>query len=478
MAFTSTGYDVVPFQDIKEGIRLDLETTLGTPISADPDTIIGITNSVFANEVSTVENNLQALVNNLSILTAEGIYLDELVRYVGLTRRPNQSAAGSLKVWRNGEGLVPTSTSYSTSVGELFIISSALDHSLLSCAEMLLTPVTVVEGVVYTITINTVLFTYTALEFDTATEVVDYFVTEIANGLSLTTGNESDTLRVSGADDDLNSLSVVITNFTPTEVAVFAFSQSVESKLLTVVENTITTVVTENPNLLRANNPLPFVDGADTETDEELRARHQVSIQVGGNATVPAITSKLLQLSGVTTAFIVENTTLVVDGGGRPAKSYESFVLGGDPAVIGQEVWDTKPAGVETFGDINTAIVDVAGNAQAVNWSRPEPVYIFVRVTYKLYSEESFPAGGEDVMTDAVKATGDDLAIGVDVIPTRFIGGIYSAVEGVDEITVEVGSSLDIGDVSPVGGYVTTTISIAETQNTDFATARITMVQI
>lgn len=478
MAFTDNGYDVIKFRDIQEGIRANLEAALGTPISSDPDTVIGIINSIFANEVSTVENNIQALVSNLSVLTAEGVYLDELVRYIGISRRSAQSASGSLKVWRNGIGLVPTSLLFSTTVDERFLVPSGLTHSLSSCAELLLSPETVSEGVEYTITVGTTILSYTALLADTATEVVDHFKTELINQFSYNAFNESDKLRFYNDDEDLNNLSIELTNFTINEIAVFTYAESVDKKDLVVIENTITEVVTTNSNILRSNNPLPFVDGSATESDEELRARHQQSIQIGGNATVPAITAKLLQVSGVTQAFIVENTTILEDLEGRPAKSYESFVLGGDPNQIGQVIWDSKPAGVETYGDITTAVTDVNGLPQSVNWSRPEPIYIFVKVTYKLYDEEVFPANGGDLIKQAVKDFGDNLDIGKDIINTRFVGSIYSSVNGVDEISIEIGSSTDIGDSSPVGGYTTTTIPVSRSQTSDFSLSRVSTVQL
>lgn len=478
MPFDANGYNVRRFRDIQENIRNGLESGLGTPISSDPDTVLGITNSIFANEVTRVENNIQALVQNISIFTAEGRFLDELVYYIGISRRPAVSANGSLKVWRNSQGLIPTSVLFENNVGQQFIVSSGINHSLEACSGVLLDVGTVNENDVYTITINTIQFTYTAGALDTATEVVDYFVTQIFNQLGIITANEADQLRVSGEDEDLNSLEITLdSGFTLTEIAVFAFCQAVQTGDLVVPENTITNIVTNNPSLLRCNNPLPFENGLDEETDEELRARHQRSTQLGGNATVPSIVARLLSLGNVTQAYIIENRDLIVDLQGRPPKSYETYVVGGDPSVIGQTIWDSKPAGVETTGDITTIVTDNVGQEQSVFWSRPENVYIFVRVTYSLYDEEVFPTNGEDAIADAVLEYGESLDIGKDVISTRFIGGIYQAVEGVDTILVEIGSSLDIGDTSPVGGYSTNTIPISQSQVGQFTLSRIDVVQ-
>jgi uncharacterized phage protein gp47/JayE len=478
MPFTANGYEVRRFRDIQEQIRNGLETNLGTPISSDPDSVIGITNSIFSNEVARVENNIQALVQNISIFTAEGKYLDELVYYIGLRRRPPQAANGSLKVWRDGEGLIPSAVLFTNNIGTEFICSAGLFHTLNEFAEALLSVGTVEEDSVFSFTLNGLEFSYTALDIDTTNDVVDYFASEVFNQLGITAINEAGQLRVVSEDEDLNSLSMDIDEgFSLEEIAVFAFCEAVQTGQMVVPENTITTIVTNNPALLRATNPLPFEDGTDLETDEELRARHQNSIQLGGNATVPAIVAKLLQLNTVTQAYIIENRTLEVDSSGRPPKSYETYVVGGDPIVIGQEIWNTKPAGVETTGEITTVVLDNVGEQQAIKWSRPENVYIFVRVTYNKYDEESFPTNGEAAIADAVLTYGNTLDIGKDVIPTRFIGGIYQAISGVDTVTVEVGYSLDIGDTEPTAGYGFTTIPIDQSQVSQFTLSRIDVIE-
>lgn len=479
MAFTTTGYEVRRFRDIQEAIRSSLESNLGTPISSDPNSVIGITNSIFANEASRVENNIQALVQNISIFTAEGRYLDELVYYIGISRRQAQGANGSLKIWRNGEGTIPSAVLFSNNIGVEFTTSAGITHTLGECAEVLLSiGTTVAENDVFTFTLNAIEFTYTALLTDTVTDVIDYFATEVFNQLGITATNVSDQLKIESAIEELNALDITLTQgFTLVEIATFAFCEAVVTGALTVPENTITKIITNNPSLLRCTNPLAFEDGLDLETDEELRARHQRSIQLGGNATVPAIVAKLLQLGSVTEAYIIENRDIVPDVDGRPAKSYETYVVGGDPQIIGQEIWDTKPAGVETIGDITTTVTDNVGVQHSVKWSRPENIYVFVKVTYSKYNEETFPVNGEDAMAQAVLDYGDTLPIGKDIIANRFIGGIYSAVAGVDSILVEIGYSTNIGDTSPASGYSTTTIPIAQSQISQFTLSRISVIE-
>ena len=154
-------------------------------------------------------------------------------------------------------------------------------------------------------------------------------------------------------------------------------------------------------------------------------------------------------------AVVIENVTGSVDAGGRPPKSFEAVITAPNTpdnnAEIGQVIWKDKPAGIETFGNSNVTITDTTGTQRVVYYSRPAGQFIAVRVTYTLYNEESFPAEGNQLIQDAVVAYGNSISVGEDVIPKRFYGSIYTAVEGIDDLTVECQVLAASGD-TPVGG--------------------------
>src|SRR5260221_13941560 len=56
--------------------------------------------------------------------------------------------------------------------------------------------------------------------------------------------------------------------------------------------------------------------------------------------------------------------------GGRPPKSFEAVVQGGSDDDIANQIWLTKPAGIETFGNVNNGngvpITDSQGGKQII----------------------------------------------------------------------------------------------------------------
>lgn len=476
MPFTDNGYETRRFNVIREQLRQALETELGTPINSEPDTVMGTMISVFANQLSIQENDVQALSNNLDIYKAEGVYLDRLVRYIGLTRLAAAPASGVLKIWRDSQDVITSSLLFSTTSGTEFITIGNINTSLLECTNAILAPETVIENVIYTLGINGATFTKTSAPEDTEATIVDYFVQEITNFLGIPAVNDNNRVKIDLPDTEINTMSITATqNFSLVEVAAYNDFESVEKGLLQVTENTITQVVSNEPSILRVNNPLDSIDGRDLETDEELRKRYEVSFSQGGNSTYDAILAALLQLPNVTGAVIIENDTVnQVDD--LPAKSYKCVVADGNPTNIADTIWSTKPAGVQTIGEIASVVKDIKGNFQNVYWSRPTEIYIFVEATYSIYDEEVFPSNGEALMKESILNTGQDLSLDDDVIPNRFIGDIYRSVDGIDSLEIRVGYSTNINDTLPASGWLTTRIPISETELPTFTQAKIVVV--
>ena len=69
----------------------------------------------------------------------------------------------------------------------------------------------------------------------------------------------------------------------------------------------------------------------------------------------------------------------------------------------------------------------------------PSEVSIYARVTYALYSEESFPSDGVSVIRDAILSwAASEFAVGKDVFSGRFLAPIYTATTGLGAVTVQV----------------------------------------
>lgn len=181
---------------------------------------------------------------------------------------------------------------------------------------------------------------------------------------------------------------------------------------------TLTVIPTPLAGLDTATNTLDARVGRLVETDAEFRARRaQLSATVTA-ATTPALLSALLNVVDVVEVRIVENRGDSPDDEGRPGHSFEALVRGGDDQEILDKIFELKPCGIESYGNVVGTSVDEHGDAQPVEFSRPTtvPVYIIADLTV----DGAFPTDGLAQVTSGILAYGQEqIRMGLTVSPFK-----------------------------------------------------------
>lgn len=194
---------------------------------------------------------------------------------------------------------------------------------------------------------------------------------------------------------------------------------------------------------------------------------------VGGTSNTLRINMNIFKevvINGVAIGSNTNNTTWVAKGG-RPPKSFEVVVSGGTDSDIAEEIWLSKPAGIQTFGNTNFTIVDSQGGDQVIFFSRPEPIYIWAIVTLTLYAEETFPSNGLALVQQAIYEYGQTLGIGADVLFQRVQCQVFE-VPGVASGIVQLAAT-NLPEDAP--SYAVANIIIEENEISNWALNRITV---
>ncbi len=195
-----------------------------------------------------------------------------------------------------------------------------------------------------------------------------------------------------------------------------------------------------------AKNLLDALVGVNLETDAALRNRRNNSLRIQGTATLEAIRARLLDVEGVTEAIVFENDTIIVDSEGRPAKSIECVVEGGTDVDVAQAIFDSKAAGIITFGFpgviVTEVITDSTGGLHTINFSRPDTVEIFVDITL---DTDPLLYEGDSAVEAKIVEVGSTLNISDDVIAERIKCAAFE-VAGVLDVTAFI---IDITAIPP-----------------------------
>jgi len=484
MAFglTSTGFSAKRFSDVVESLQARAKAVFGDDINVTPESVFGQFISTLSYELAGIWELGEATYNAFNPLSAEGQQLDDLCTEVGITR---QAAAGTrVNVEYIGDigTAIPNTTVVSNTItGDQYQASVTDTISDSDCSEATVEVTTVANSTLYTININGNLVSYTSglsatnltiaaglkSAFDSVTALEDVATCE---------DNLDGTLTITLLDTLLATTTrmavVVSANLTTTKAALVIESVCTVTGIIYAPAGKITTIETTISGLVSVRNRVDGVVGRDIETDTELRVRRIVSLKKASAATKDSILAEVLEVDGVSSAYLFENLEdEEVDS--RPGHSIEVIVAGGDDQEIAEAIWRKKAAGIQTTNRGSASpvtITDSLGNTQNVYFSRPSTKRIYVNVTYSLFDEEVFPSGGASVIAQAVADYGNSLDMGKDVIPKRFYGAIYSAVPGLNEVTVEVS---DDGIT-----YVATKLSIESFETPEFDLGDISVVLV
>lgn len=266
--------------------------------------------------------------------------------------------------------------------------------------------------------------------------------------------------RVAGTTHDFETIETVTIDG-PTDVR----CQALVTGPVPAVAGTLTEIPVGLVGLTSVTNAEDAEVGRDLETDDQMRLRRRNSLQIAGAATPDAIRARVRDLDGVSDVIVFENDTMIEDGDGRPAKSYEVVVNGGVDQEIADTIWATKPAGIRTHGTELETVADSQGFSKQVRFSRPTEVDIWIDVT--VTGDFDFVATEADIKEILATYGNQTFGIGKDVVVYPKLICSLDGVVGLVDVELKIG-------IAPVP-TLDDNIDIAPNEIPKFDTSRITV---
>jgi len=477
---TSEGFERLRFPEVLDEIEASEKSNINENINTQDDELLGQLNNIIATAISEQWALAEAVNDNFNPLKAEGTNLDDIASIIGVSRLDATPSTTTEQLFVGDEGVVVVAGSLleNPSTNDRFVTSEELTVTKGACYSVNITLDSISNVTSYEFTVDGT--PYSFLSDADATEA------EILTGLKADVdadGSRTWEAVINGSTLDVTTtgLDIAVAGLVTVSISKVTGRVDAESQVkgaTSAPTGTVNSLVINILGIDSTTNGLAYVLGVEIETDEDLRQRLLISQQVSGTATVPAIEDSISNLPGVDSVAIIENRSFIVDGGGRPPKSFETVVVGGLDTVVAQELWDTKPAGIETYGNTSEDVTDSTGNPQTINFTRPTAINMAFRLTYSLYAEESFPVGGEALIADAILDATLALGIDKDVIPSRFFGVAYGATDGIDISTIEIQTLVSPGDTPAGGSWTTATQAISSSEFASVTLPDITFVVV
>lgn len=466
---SGTGWGITPqgfvcpqLSDILLEIEKVLQANFGMDINLNPESFFGQIAGIFSERESRVWNAMQDVYNSQNPNTASGASLDNVGALRGISRlTATYSKIQNVRLFGSPGTPAPTTAQFSVTNSPTSIFSPIAATTLVAgqnCVQTLTFSAVPASGTyqlslggietalidwndsVATIQskIRAVLFAQGCVVTQISPTVLQVAFGGVGTGgLMVQPAFQSvgDLLEDSGS----NPITITPAITTPGIDQGNVSMQATVKGPIVANAGTLTVITTPIVGLTGVLNTQDAQIGTNVESDNAYRLRMAESLQTAGAGTVEAIRSKLLGLSGVTAVVILENVTDSVDVNGLPAHSFEAFVSGGDFITIAEIIWETKPAGIQTYGNTSVVITDSQGLTHTINYSRPSevPVYVIANLTVN----GSYPVNGDATVKTILLNYINSLSIGQELIVVPQMIAQLATVPGIQSAVLLVGTS-------------------------------------
>jgi uncharacterized phage protein gp47/JayE len=180
------------------------------------------------------------------------------------------------------------------------------------------------------------------------------------------------------AGNNYNLIASVTGLSTGTHVLPF---QAANPGALIPVPNTITTPVTIVLGVTSINNPTTYIAvGVNEESDTQLKTRRQASVALPSQGILDGLYASLVNVPGVTFAYVEENVTSSTNADNVPGHSIWAIVAGsGAAAAIANAIYTHRSGGCGMYGSSSYTLTQADGAPFTVYWDVVVPMPYYIR---------------------------------------------------------------------------------------------------
>jgi hypothetical protein len=266
------------------------------------------------------------------------------------------------------------------------------------------------------------------------------------------------------------------TNFKVNYVASLGVVLSEAFGPIVAIERTIRRILNPPPGVIDIYNPYPAVLGQAEEPDVALRLRYNTGVYQLGAGTAPSIDANIKEnIEGVSSVKLLINENDGTNSFGLPGHSIELIIEGGDDQDIFNEIHRVKGAGILSFGNMTGSVKGEDGFNYPVSFSRPEMVWVWLRIAYTTNPEKTIPGNIAGQIAGAILAEGEAWVPGEDVILQRLEAAPFRVTNALKTITITALTTLP-NSAAPLPPYGSADISISPRQKASYDISRISFV--
>lgn len=462
---TDKGFIVKPFEVILEEQKADFKVIFGDDIDLSIESVAGAYCYNQSIKIAQLWELLGGLYAISDINSATSVYLDRLATFLNVQRTSSTKTTVAVALWGDEGTNIPAGNLLRDENENEYSLRNATAISKNNAVGVAIKILSADQNDVFRFTLDGSEFEYVA--------GIDEKKKDVKTALKNAILNEFPTAYIfDNGDDDILKFhlsagkggeAVVIETEDTLEIKKVATAGIYDCTVAGAVyvgSGELNQIVTKINGLDTVVNYLQGETGKDVESDDAFRVAIKTR-QKNASGNEIAIKNAVEKIDDVEYVKVYSNREITVDSEGRPAKSFETVVIGGDDKKIAETIFNTAPAGVQPFGNTTETVIDSEGFSWEIGFSRPVNKYIWMDIKYALNSEEiannDIP---NSIKNNIVEWAGENLSIGIDLIFQKLFTPIYK-VNGLKDIEIKLAVTDNLTPPA-VSDYVTSDITIGE----------------
>ena len=435
------GFNRKRLPQAKAEIEADLRDAFGQNIRLEPETVFGQLVGTWSRPAAELWEIAEFTYLQFDPSFAVGAGLDGLAELTGITRQPAIPTTVIAAVQGDASTAIPAgSQAENSQTGDIYVLQEAVTITPSSLLRATVEVDDVQDDTQYTITIN-------GTEYDHQSAASGATANSILNGLATAAVAAPVDFNVDGdalivtTDDGVTAYSLTASANLAIG-ALWARSEwsAQEAGQLFLPVGALDEIATPVSGWDAVENLAQGSTGRNRETDEELRLRRAQSVSFPAQSVIDAIFARVRNIPDVLDAVVRANEGETTDSDGVPPQHIWVIVLGGDDEDIGRVIYETKAAGIGSFGDETVTITSDSGQDFAINFDRPTEIEVYI--TVEIVKHPGFPSDGETAIVDQLVQWGaSNLSIGTTLKWSRLFTPINNAAPNFEVDNLFIGTA-------------------------------------
>lgn len=465
---------------IRDDIYTKIKEGWGYDTTINPQSLLNVLITGFADEVAKLwevaENNYYAMYT----MSAEGANLDNAMQFGGISRDKDVRTTYMLSCTAPDDTIVPygTMAKSATNPEKYFRCTNQQIVSRYNFRRIVLQLYLDAEIRLFYITINRENFQYVMKDGEAEQDILMNLKSVIkAKNVNAQIDIENRLLILEGVHRQTAHTLDVSNNILVVECTSNILFESTEYGQVVIADGLISELVDGDIGITKITNDIPPILGRFEADDIEARQSFIHRCALRSKNMLDSITAEIKNsVDNVLAVAGYENDQEQTDEEGRPPKSVEIIVDGGDEGSIANIIYQKKTNGVRAYGNVLMDVSDNYGNIHKIGFSRPDYLYVWLRVAITGRPNTSMVPNYVQLVQESIIEDAKYIQVGESVYLQTFFTDLYEKVINISLIEIQAYATESKEDVPYE--YPLKNIVVGSRQKVVFEASRIKVVLV